>query len=338
MEEQLQETTASQPLSIGEQLQTARTAKSIDISSVATDTRIKISFLEALENNDFKALPNLVTARGFMKVYADYLGLPLQPMIDQFNALFPEACTPHQGNEIKVGLEVDQRELFPANMKNMNYSSRGAYSRSNPGASKQKQLILGIIGVIVFLIGLNLYFKSSMESLTNVPRQATDLVTLNAKLTPEAQQQTTDTKKAFITLEALNKTYIQVIIDGRMFFRGNVAKGDVKTWQGDQYIKIKAEVPRNIQLFVNGRDVGLMSDQMTMLEKTYFPGDTPATTNETTEKATETKITPVVSTTVKTVVVPTAPTPEVKPTVAMEEKPEDKPVTTAPKDEGVYGF
>ena len=271
--------------SIGQKLKKAREAKSIDISSVATDTRIKISFLEALEHDDFKALPNLVTARGFMKVYADYLGLPIQEFITQFNTLFPTqavgANSPIRPSEVKVGMQVDQRELFPASMKTMNTSSATYAKGGYRTFLKPKQIVLGVIGIILVLTLMNLYFKSSMESITTMPRQSADMVTLDAKATPETQTQAaTDTKKAFITLEALNKTYLQVIIDGRMFFRGNVNKGDVKTWQGDQYIKIKAEAPRNIHLFVNGRDEGIMADQMTMLEKTYFPGNTPSTTNE----------------------------------------------------------
>lgn len=332
--EEINTTAENQNLTIGQKLRSARELKNIDISSVATDTRIKISFLEALENDDFKALPNLVTARGFMKVYADYLGLPVQNFIDQFNSLFPDqavgANSPNQGHEIKVGLEVDQRELFPANMKSMNYSTSNGYSRGQGNIFKQKQLLFGIIGIVVFLVLLNLYFKTSMDSITTVPRQASDIATLDAKITPETQPQTTDMKKAFITMEALNKTYIQVIIDGRMFFRGNVNKGDVKTWQGDQYIKIKAEAPRNIQLFVNGRDEGIMADQMTMLEKTYFPGTTPATTNETT--TIETKKAPII---VAPTVKPVEPSTEIK-TAEPSEAPVVQPAPSS--NEGVYGF
>jgi cytoskeletal protein RodZ len=333
--EEIQANQTNQPETIGQKLKAAREAKNIDISSVATDTRIKISFLEALEHSDFKALPNLVTARGFMKVYADYLGLPIKEFVDQFNAIFPDqvvgANSPRNPNEIRVGLEVDQRELFPASMKTMNSSSATYAKGGYHGALKPKQIALGVIGVIILLALMNLYFKNSMESITTVPRQATDMVTLDAKTTPETQtaQTTTDSKKAFITMEALNKTYLQIIIDGRMFFRGNVNKGDVKTWQGDQYIRIKAAVPRNVHLFVNGRDEGIMADQMTMLEKTYFPGSMPATTN--------TPITPEVKKQSNTAAAPAPVTVKTEPAPTTPAA-ETQTTSANPQDQGVYGF
>ena len=329
-----QVTQPQQVQTIGQKIQAARKIKNIDISSVATDTRIKISFLEAIENDDFAVLPNLVTARGFMKVYADYLGLNVQEFVDQFNQKFPDqvvgANTPRNPNEMRIGLEVDKREFFPASMKTMN-SSNGSFTKgSSHGTIKPKQIGLIVLGIIIFLTLLNLYFKVSMESITNAPRQSSDMVTLDAKATPETLPQASENSKAFITLEALNKTYLQVIIDGRMFFRGNVNKGDVKTWQGDQYIKIKAEVPRNIHLFVNGRDEGMMADQMTMLEKTYFPGAQAPSVSAT--------VTPEVKEAHKYVAPVATQAVKVETASANETTKGVTPPVTTTKDEGVYGF
>jgi hypothetical protein len=110
-----------------------------------------------------------------------------------------------------------------------------------------------------------------MESITSTPRQSSSLVTLNAVATPESLNQAQqNANKVYINIQALNKTYVTAIIDGRMFFKGMLDKDDVKSWEGDQYIKLKASAPRNILLYVNGENRGVMADQMTMLETTYF--------------------------------------------------------------------
>src|SRR5512137_1697635 len=60
---------------IGSQLRAAREAQSLTLEQVFKATRIKQPFLEAIEANQFQALPGPVQARGFVRSYANYLGL-----------------------------------------------------------------------------------------------------------------------------------------------------------------------------------------------------------------------------------------------------------------------
>ena len=60
---------------IGSQLRAAREAQSLTLEQVFKATRIKQSFLEAIEANQLQALPGPVQARGFVRSYANFLGL-----------------------------------------------------------------------------------------------------------------------------------------------------------------------------------------------------------------------------------------------------------------------
>jgi transcriptional regulator with XRE-family HTH domain len=60
---------------IGSQLRAAREAQGLTLEQVFKATRIKASFLEAIEANQFHALPGPVQARGFVRSYANFLGL-----------------------------------------------------------------------------------------------------------------------------------------------------------------------------------------------------------------------------------------------------------------------
>jgi len=60
---------------IGSQLRAAREAQNLTLEQVFKATRIKQSFLEAIEANQFQALPGPVQARGFVRSYANFLGL-----------------------------------------------------------------------------------------------------------------------------------------------------------------------------------------------------------------------------------------------------------------------
>jgi cytoskeletal protein RodZ len=67
---------------LGETLRQARLDKSVSLAEAARDTRIRRSYLEALEAEDLAALPPPVYSRGFVKTYAEYLGLNPQAMVE----------------------------------------------------------------------------------------------------------------------------------------------------------------------------------------------------------------------------------------------------------------
>ncbi len=60
---------------IGSQLRTAREARGLTLEQAFKATRIKTPYLEAIEANQLDALPGPVQARGFVRSYANYLGL-----------------------------------------------------------------------------------------------------------------------------------------------------------------------------------------------------------------------------------------------------------------------
>jgi cytoskeletal protein RodZ len=60
---------------IGSQLRVAREAQGLTLDQAFKATRIKQSFLEAIEANQFQTLPGPVQARGFVRSYANFLGL-----------------------------------------------------------------------------------------------------------------------------------------------------------------------------------------------------------------------------------------------------------------------
>ncbi len=69
---------------LGETLRQARLDKGVSLSDAAHDTRIRRSYLEALESEDLSALPPPVYTRGFVRTYAEYLGLNAQAMVDLY--------------------------------------------------------------------------------------------------------------------------------------------------------------------------------------------------------------------------------------------------------------
>lgn len=79
---------------IGSSLRGARTRQKLELSQIEQATRIRSEFLQALENERFDLLPGTAYAKGFLRTYADYLGLDGQRFVDEYNNRFPPAEEP----------------------------------------------------------------------------------------------------------------------------------------------------------------------------------------------------------------------------------------------------
>lgn len=80
--------------SVGEILQAGREKKGISLEEVAMATRIKKEFLEAIEENDFHKISSEVVTKGFIKNYAEFLGLSSEPILPIFKRDFVKEKKP----------------------------------------------------------------------------------------------------------------------------------------------------------------------------------------------------------------------------------------------------
>jgi transcriptional regulator with XRE-family HTH domain len=65
---------------IGSTLKQRREARHLSIDQVAEQTRVRVHYLQALENDDLSAIPSMPQARGFLRIYAEFLGLNLDEL------------------------------------------------------------------------------------------------------------------------------------------------------------------------------------------------------------------------------------------------------------------
>jgi transcriptional regulator with XRE-family HTH domain len=68
----------------GSSLREAREAKGLSMSDVASSTHIKVQIIEDLEENDFSRIAAPIYGKGFIKLYAEFLGLEPQPLLDAY--------------------------------------------------------------------------------------------------------------------------------------------------------------------------------------------------------------------------------------------------------------
>jgi len=73
---------------IGNSLREARLRQGLDLARVEDDTKIRARYLQALEDERFDILPAETYVKGFLRTYAEYLGLDGHLYVDEFNSRF----------------------------------------------------------------------------------------------------------------------------------------------------------------------------------------------------------------------------------------------------------
>jgi hypothetical protein len=71
---------------IGDTLRAARRQQGRTLADAAAETRVRETYLAALEEEDFAAVGGDVYVKGFLRSYARYLGMDPAPLLDRFRA------------------------------------------------------------------------------------------------------------------------------------------------------------------------------------------------------------------------------------------------------------
>lgn len=102
--------------SVGSQLKKARLERQLTLEQVAQNTHIRLHYLQALENDQLELLPSETQARGFLRLYASYLGISSEPLLETWSgeiqsrqpSSIPESNLPkdHQNKDILTSKQV----------------------------------------------------------------------------------------------------------------------------------------------------------------------------------------------------------------------------------------
>jgi hypothetical protein len=87
---------------IGSSLRTAREHRQLQLSDVERATNIRSKYLAALEDERFDVLPGTAYVKGFLRTYADFLGLDGATFVDEFNERYAPAELPEATAPVRV--------------------------------------------------------------------------------------------------------------------------------------------------------------------------------------------------------------------------------------------
>ena len=100
--------------SIGETLRVARHAKKVALEDVSRATKIKLDTLEKLEADEFTSLASPMYTKGFLKIYAEYLGLDSAEIVAAY--LQSQGGLRRQGLQLETEATLRSRRAMELNL------------------------------------------------------------------------------------------------------------------------------------------------------------------------------------------------------------------------------
>ena len=101
------------PESFGARLRQRREERQIALSSIADETKIKLSLLEALERDDVSHWPSGLFRRAYIRAYAHMIGLDPDDVVREFVELYPEPSADFTAAAIALASSEEQRRQGP---------------------------------------------------------------------------------------------------------------------------------------------------------------------------------------------------------------------------------
>lgn len=95
---------------VGQDLRKARQRKGEDLAQISGALKIRKGYLEALEESNFENLPGRAYAIGFVRSYADYLGLDAEQCVERLKT---EIAGRDEEKDAKVALSPERDQKLP---------------------------------------------------------------------------------------------------------------------------------------------------------------------------------------------------------------------------------
>ncbi len=160
---------------LGAYLKKTRELHGISIEELASSTKINISVLAALENDDFKKLPAPIFVKGFIKSYLKYLGVDPKEAL-----LFYELLSSPTRKQDSVIDNISDREGVKINKYKVKISSR---------------LVITALSVVILVMSLIIYnlYSRTGENKTIAPISEDKMLLSMSDTKPEPVVATTPT-------------------------------------------------------------------------------------------------------------------------------------------------
>jgi Helix-turn-helix domain len=206
---------------IGNSLREARVRQGLDFPEIEQATKIRGKYLRGLEDEQFAVLPGDTYVKGFLRSYADYLGLDGQLYVDEFNSRYV----------------VDSEEAFRP-------QHRTPYRMRQDRRFESRVLVLTLLGIAVVtaLVIAAWRYGGADERASFGTKPAAAAAPVRLRLTGVRAQ-------SYVEIRVVSAR-------GTPVFAGTIQRGEMAERSGRRFW-IRVRVPRALRLTLNGKTLAL---------------------------------------------------------------------------------
>lgn len=229
---------------MGEVLRESRQRRNLSVEQAEEDTKIRKKYLVALEEDDYSELPPPVYARGFLQIYAEYLGLDPRFVEKLYQPPARAAAAP---------------EIRPAAT-----GLRGGGGVSFRGVATFALALLGIAAIIYLYVQYAAYATNAGEPMARRPTPVASATSL-ALVPPPSPTPTvvptpspTPVRGVEVLVQITERSWMRVIADGQSppLFEGELNPGDTRVWKARDRIDMRVGNAGGVEVTVNGMRQG----------------------------------------------------------------------------------
>jgi len=136
------------PETFGARMREQRERQQVALSTIAEQTKIKVSLLEALEHDDVSHWPSGIFRRAFVRAYAHAIGLEPDAVLREFLELYPDP--PEVCADALATLADDGRngDAAPTRFKYLVASAIGSVSRLRARSVQKPEPVLQAVATM----------------------------------------------------------------------------------------------------------------------------------------------------------------------------------------------
>ncbi len=264
----------------GEILKERRESRGLSLSIVHETTKIPLDVLKSIEEGYSVRMLSAFYIRGFVKMYAEYLGLDPVAVFEQpIPVLQKSLKTP----KLKVTQLPEKEYAIP----------EGDFELSRVITKEHQRVIVQIVGALLLLffcikiVGCMISRKDQpvqrvvvkdelvvspqkiaekqlvvAEPLKPAPKKAASAKpSAVKKVESVAGKKEPEENKVRVTIKALKGGWLQVKVDGIVVMESTVKAGAVETWEADREIVISGRTIHNVEFELNGKMIGTLGRQ-----------------------------------------------------------------------------
>jgi hypothetical protein len=245
-------------------LKSTRLAKGLTLEIVHEATKIPMDVLRAIEEGYSVRILSPFYYRGFIKIYAEFLGLDVAEMYKQYG--LEAVPKPMSSATAPVVKPKPSRDAAGPNVFLEQMQEWVAFIFK----PKTLKLILKAAG---FLLLLLLLFKmggciashlhKKVEKKAVIYKEPTEVVQEQNVVAPpvvkhESVQAQSESDKVEVAVRAVKNTWLRVKADDRVVFETTLNKGSMETWSADKHIELSGRDIQQLDMEVNGKHIGFL--------------------------------------------------------------------------------